>query len=111
MYSDTTVPPVCYADVKMASHELKCCPCPSGSLVSPDCAGTLQVFRHNDVEHLEALLRDSIATGQPRTHRPWQKILILVEGIYSMEGEIVALPEIVALKKKYKVGAVLHLSA
>ncbi len=63
----------------------------------------MQVFRHNDVEHLEALLRDSIASGQPRTHRPWRKILIIVEGIYSMEGEIVALPEIVALKKKYKV--------
>lgn len=63
----------------------------------------MQVFRHNDVEHLEALLRDSISSGQPRTHRPWRKILIIVEGIYSMEGEIVALPEIVALKKKYGV--------
>ena len=51
----------------------------------------------------EALLRESIAQGQPRTHRPWRKILIIVEGIYSMEGEIVALPEIVTLKKKYKV--------
>lgn len=61
------------------------------------------MFRHNDVEHLEALLRDSISSGQPRTHRPWRKILIIVEGIYSMEGEIVALPEIVALKKKYGV--------
>ncbi|KAK9821210.1 hypothetical protein WJX74_010926 [Apatococcus lobatus] len=67
----------------------------------------VRVFRHNDVEHLEALLRDSISAGQPRTHRPWRKILIIVEGIYSMEGEIVALPEIVALKKKY--GAYLFL--
>ncbi|KFP26567.1 Serine palmitoyltransferase 2, partial [Colius striatus] len=40
--------------------------------------------------------------GQPRTRRPWKKILILVEGIYSMEGSIVRLPEVIALKKKYK---------
>jgi hypothetical protein len=49
------------------------------------------------------VLRQSIAEGQPRTHRDWTKILIVVEGIYSMEGEILRLPEIVAIKKKYKV--------
>ena len=58
---------------------------------------------HNDVQHLERLLRDSIAYGQPKTRRPWKKILIIVEGIYSMEGEMCRLPEIVALKKHYKV--------
>jgi hypothetical protein len=31
------------------------------------------------------------------------QILIIVEGIYSMEGAICNLPAIVALKKKYKV--------
>jgi len=31
-----------------------------------------------------------------------RKIFIVVEGIYSMEGEILRLPEIIALKKKYK---------
>ena len=40
--------------------------------------------------------------GQPRTRRAWKKILILVEGVYSMEGTILDLPAIVALKKKYK---------
>ena len=60
---------------------------------------------HNDVEHLERLLRDSIAYGQPKTRRPWKKILIIVEGIYSMEGEMCRLPEIVALKKHYKVSS------
>ena len=63
----------------------------------------LQVFVHNDVQHLERLLRDSIAYGQPKTRRPWKKILIIVEGIYSMEGEMCRLPEIVELKKHYKV--------
>jgi len=59
-------------------------------------------FKHNDPVHLEQVLRKAVIEGQPRTHRPWTKILIVVEGIYSMEGEIVRLPEIIAIKKKYK---------
>ncbi|XP_013888084.1 serine palmitoyltransferase 2 [Austrofundulus limnaeus] len=63
---------------------------------------TIRVFKHNNMQSLEKLLRDAIVHGQPRTHRPWKKILIVVEGIYSMEGSIVRLPEIIALKKRYK---------
>ncbi|XP_037667773.1 LOW QUALITY PROTEIN: serine palmitoyltransferase 3 [Choloepus didactylus] len=63
---------------------------------------TIRTFKHNDMQNLEELLRDAIIYGQPRIHRAWKKILILVEGIYSMEGTIVNLPQIVALKKKYK---------
>ena len=66
----------------------------------------LQVFAHNDMLHLEQLLRDSIAYGQPKTRRPWKKILIVVEGVYSMEGEISHLAEVVDLKKRYKVSHV-----
>jgi len=62
----------------------------------------IKVFEHNDTKHLETTLRDAIIKGQPRTHRPWKKILIIVEGIYSMEGEVCKLAEIVRLKKKYK---------
>uniref|UniRef100_A0A667ZW41 serine C-palmitoyltransferase n=1 Tax=Myripristis murdjan TaxID=586833 RepID=A0A667ZW41_9TELE len=68
---------------------------------------TIRVFKHNNMQSLEKLLRDAIVHGQPRTHRPWKKILILVEGIYSMEGSIVRLPEVIALKKRY--GAYLYL--
>ena len=53
--------------------------------------------------HLERVLKEQIAEGQPRTHRPWKKIMVVVEGIYSMEGEICQLPEIVSICKKYKV--------
>lgn len=55
-----------------------------------------------DSEQLEAMLRDAIVTGQPRTHRPWRKILVMVEGIYSMEGQIVDLKNIVRVAKQYK---------
>ncbi|XP_073528316.1 serine palmitoyltransferase 3-like [Phyllobates terribilis] len=63
---------------------------------------TIRIFKHNNMQNLEKLLRDAVVHGQPRTHRAWKKILIIVEGIYSMEGSIVRLPEIIALKKKYK---------
>lgn len=62
---------------------------------------TIKVFKHNDTEDLERILKDSIISGQLRTHRPWKKILIIVEGVYSMEGSIIRLPEVIALKKKY----------
>ncbi|XP_059934216.1 serine palmitoyltransferase 3 [Mesoplodon densirostris] len=63
---------------------------------------TIRIFKHNNMQSLEKLLRDAVIYGQPRTRRAWKKILILVEGIYSMEGSIVRLSQIVALKKKYK---------
>jgi len=66
----------------------------SGSIIKP--------FPHNDTNALEKIVRRSIIDGQPRTHRPWKKILIIVEGVYSMEGEMCRLAKIVEIKKKYK---------
>jgi serine palmitoyltransferase len=48
----------------------------------------VSIFKHNDASHLDRVLRQAIAGGQSRTHRPWRKILVIVEGIYSMEGEV-----------------------
>lgn len=64
--------------------------------------GRTKVFRHDDAAHLEQVLRNAIITGQPRTHRPWKKIIVIVEGIYSMEGEISSLAAIVDVCKRYK---------
>lgn len=36
----------------------------------------------SDMKSLENILRESVVQGQPRSHRPWRKILIIVEGIY-----------------------------
>ncbi|TVY87751.1 Serine palmitoyltransferase [Lachnellula willkommii] len=59
-------------------------------------------FKHNDMADLEKTLREAISQGQPRTHRPWKKILLVVEGLYSMEGTMCDLPGILKLKKRYK---------
>ena len=69
------------------------------------CSGSgakVKVFRHNEPDHLDRVLHRAIAEGQPRTGRPWKKVLVVVEGIYSMEGEVCRLKEIVAIKKKYR---------
>ena len=55
---------------------------------------SLVAFPHNDFEALEAILRD-------RRHR-YQKVLIVIEGVYSTDGDIADLPAFVALRKKYK---------
>ena len=50
------------------------------------------VFRHNDVEHLESLLK-----AQPyKRHK-----LIIFESVYSMDGDISPIEKIIELAKKY----------
>ncbi|KAG7226322.1 hypothetical protein INR49_003074 [Caranx melampygus] len=78
----------------------------TNSMNIPALAGKGCLILSDELNHaslsLEKLLREAIVHGQPRTHRPWKKILIVVEGIYSMEGSIVRLPEVIALKKRYR---------
>ncbi|XP_075974425.1 serine palmitoyltransferase long chain base subunit [Anticarsia gemmatalis] len=54
----------------------------------------VRVFRHNDLRHLETLARAAVAEGT------WRNIVIVVEGVYSMEGSICPLKALVALKKR-----------
>lgn len=63
---------------------------------------TVKVFKHNNIASLEKVLRDAVVYGQPKTGKPWRKIMIIMEGVFSMEGSVARLPEIIALKKKYK---------
>ncbi|EED95276.1 predicted protein [Thalassiosira pseudonana CCMP1335] len=67
----------------------------------------IRTFRHNDSSDLEGILREAIVYGQPRTRRPWNRILVIVEGIYSMEGEYCDLRNVVSVCKKY--GAYVYL--
>ncbi|KAG8469523.1 hypothetical protein KFE25_005978 [Diacronema lutheri] len=64
-------------------------------------------FVHNSMIDLEDKLRTARLRGQPGCGRPWRKVIVVVEGIYSMEGELCPLRQIVALKKAY--GAYLYL--
>lgn len=51
-----------------------------------------QIWRHNDVDHLEELLK---AAGKERAK------LIVFESLYSMDGDIAPVAKIVALAEKY----------
>ena len=56
---------------------------------------TVAVFKHNNMESLENCIKSNIMKGQPKSKSPWKRIFIVVEGVYSMEGSVVRLPEIV----------------
>ncbi|KAG0649666.1 Serine palmitoyltransferase 2 [Hyphodiscus hymeniophilus] len=64
---------------------------------------TIRSYKHNDMNDLERLLREAIGIGQPNTkmHHPWRKIMVVVEGLFSMEGTILDLQGVLRLKKKY----------
>jgi 8-amino-7-oxononanoate synthase len=60
--------------------------------------GELKRFRHNDVDDLKHLLRD-IPTGK--------RVVVCIEGLYSMDGDLPPLPDILELKRQF--GFVLYI--
>lgn len=56
-----------------------------------------RVFRHGDCDHVESLLRSRTAD------RP---TLIITEGVFSMDGDVAPLPDLVSLAERY--GAMLY---
>jgi 8-amino-7-oxononanoate synthase len=54
--------------------------------------GQVKKFRHNDMDDLERILEGTQGKGK----------LIIVDGVFSMEGDIADLPSIVKLAKKYE---------
>ncbi|ACK50318.1 8-amino-7-oxononanoate synthase [Methylocella silvestris BL2] len=51
------------------------------------------MFRHNDFDHLDFLLRE-------RRDR-YRNVMIVVEGLYSMDGDIADLPRLVEIKEQH----------
>lgn len=56
--------------------------------------GKIERFRHNDMEHLERVLK-SLPEDKGK--------LLVVDGLFSMEGDLAPLPEIIPLCKQYGV--------
>lgn len=70
-----------------------------GAKMSQSC---IRTFAHNDMENLEKLLRFYISQGQPNTKKAWDKIIVIAEGLYSMEGTVLSLKKLIMLRRKYK---------
>lgn len=51
------------------------------------------VYRHSDMEDLERVLKEKRSS--------YRNVLIITDGVFSMDGDLAKLPEIVALAKKY----------
>mmetsp|Transcript_20047 Transcript_20047/g.47911 ORF Transcript_20047/g.47911 Transcript_20047/m.47911 type:complete len:610 (+) Transcript_20047:430-2259(+) len=100
----TTIPALVERGDLLISDELNHTSIVSGARAS---GAAIRIFKHNDPQHLEEILRQAIVKGKPRTRRPWNKIMVIVEGIYSMEGEYCDLKNIVRVCKKY--GAYIYL--
>ena len=100
----TTIPALVGRGDLIISDELNHTSIVNGARAS---GAAIRIFRHNDSKHLEEILKEAIVMGRPRTRRPWNKILVIVEGIYSMEGEYCDLVNVVRVSKKY--GAYVYL--
>ena len=60
----------------------------------------IRIFKHNDINDLKSKLEDVKKNGLKNGKQP-SKVLVIIEGLYSMEGEFCKLKEIILLKKAY----------
>lgn len=55
--------------------------------------GTTFKYKHNDMSSLEELLESNVSR--------FNRVIIVADGVFSMTGDVLRLPEVVALAKKY----------
>lgn len=54
-----------------------------------------KVFAHKDVDALREILRSAVRDGRPGGGEPYRSILVVTDGVFSMDGDICPLPLIV----------------
>jgi len=54
-----------------------------------------KVFPHRDVAALREILREAVANGRADGSGPYRLILVVTDGVFSMDGDIAPLPDIV----------------
>jgi glycine C-acetyltransferase len=60
-----------------------------------------KVFPHRDVDALREILRDAAEKGRPDGAGPYRLILVVTDGVFSMDGDIAPLPGIVEAAEAY----------
>jgi glycine C-acetyltransferase len=54
-----------------------------------------KIYRHGDVAHLREILDGAVEKGREGTGLPYRLILVVTDGVFSMDGDIAPLPGIV----------------
>jgi len=65
-----------------------------------------KVFPHKDVAALREILREAAESGRPDGSGPYRLILVVTDGVFSMDGDIAPLPGIVGAAEE--VGAAVY---
>jgi len=86
-----TIQAVTEAGDIIISDELNHASIIDGSRLSKAARG---IYKHSDMDSLEAILKES--------RDKYKNILIITDGVFSMDGDIAKLPEIVELAEKYE---------
>ncbi len=63
-----------------------------------------KVYPHKDVAALRDLLRTAAAEGRPDGAGPYRLVLVVTDGVFSMDGDIAPLPEIVEAAEEHSAG-------
>ncbi|MEO7229208.1 MAG: glycine C-acetyltransferase, partial [Candidatus Limnocylindrales bacterium] len=60
-----------------------------------------KIYPHGDVDGLESVLREATELGRPGGAGPYRLILVVTDGVFSMDGDIAPLPGIVEVAERY----------
>jgi glycine C-acetyltransferase len=60
-----------------------------------------KVFPHKDVAALDTILADAVARGRDDGAGPYRSILVVTDGVFSMDGDIAPLPGIVEAAERH----------
>jgi glycine C-acetyltransferase len=55
-----------------------------------------KIYPHADIDALRAVLDEAVSEGRPGSGEPYRLILVVTDGVFSMDGDIAPLPGVVA---------------
>jgi glycine C-acetyltransferase len=60
-----------------------------------------KIYPHGDIEALRGLLREAAEKGREGTGLPYRLVLVVTDGVFSMDGDIAPLPQIVTAAEEF----------
>src|ERR671930_478673 len=60
-----------------------------------------KIFKHKDVDSLRSILADAQERGRDESGEPYRLVLVVTDGVFSMDGDIAPLPGIVEAAEEF----------